>query len=335
MIKVGINGFGRIGRNFFKASLRSKKFEVVAVNDLTDARTLAHLLKYDSVFRKFDGDVGYRENFLIVNGREIRVFSERDPSKIPWKDVGVDVVLESTGVFRRRKQAEMHLKAGAKKVIISAPPHGEVPVKQIVMGVNEDSYDPDEDTIISNASCTTNCFAPVAKILNKNFVIKEGIMTTVHAYTADQRLLDAPHRDLRRARAAALSVIPTTTGSAKALTEVMPELKGRVTASAIRVPVPDGSLIDFVVDLEKDPTPEEVNEVFRKAAEGEMKGIIQYSDEPLVSSDIVGNSHSAIFDSLLTRKEKGLIEVFAWYDNEWGYSNRLVDLIDFMIGKGI
>jgi len=335
VIRVGINGFGRIGRNFLKASLRGGKFEVVAVNDLTDARTLAHLLKFDSVYKKFSGDAGYKENYLIVNGREIKVFSERDPLKLSWGKIGVDIVLESTGVFRRREQAEMHLKSGAKKVIISAPPRGEAPVKQIVMGVNENTYDPGKDNIISNASCTTNCFAPVSKVLNSNFIIKEGIMTTVHAYTADQRLLDAPHKDLRRARAASASIIPTTTGSAKALSEVIPELKGRVTASAIRVPVIDGSLIDFVVDLEKNPDVDEVNSVFKEVAKKDMNGIIEYSEESIVSADIIGNPHSAIFDSLLTRKEKGLIEVFAWYDNEWGYSCRLVDLINFIIKKGI
>lgn len=331
MLKVAINGFGRIGRNFFKASLKSKLFEVVAVNDLTDPKTLAHLLKYDSIFGKFNGTVGYTKDSLLVNEKEIKVYSERVPSRLPWGKIGIDVVLESTGIFRTKEQASMHLKAGAKKVVISAPPKGPG-VKQIVMGVNQEMYDK-KDNIISNASCTTNCTAPIAKVLNDKFGIKYANLTTVHAYTADQRLLDAPHHDLRRARSAALSIVPTTTGAAKALSEVIPDLKGRVTGAAIRVPVPDGSIIDLVVDLKESPSVEEVNKIFKDVSQGKMKGIIEYSDEPLVSADIVGNSHSAIFDSLLTNIQDDLLEVFAWYDNEWGYSCRLVDLIEYITKK--
>ncbi|MCD6367505.1 MAG: type I glyceraldehyde-3-phosphate dehydrogenase [Candidatus Aenigmarchaeota archaeon] len=332
MIKVAINGFGRIGRNFFKASLKSKIFEVVAVNDLTDPKTLAHLLKYDSVFGKFDGNVKYTEDSIIVDGREIKVFSERDPSKLPWGELGIDVVVESTGIFRTRELASKHIEAGAKKVIISAPPKSP-DVKQIVMGVNQETYDPEKDDIISNASCTTNCAAPIAKVINDNFGIKYANLTTVHAYTADQRLLDAPHHDLRRARAAAVSIVPTTTGAAKAVSEVIPELKGKMNGTAIRVPVPDGSIIDLVVHLEKETTVEEVNKLFKDASMGNMKGIIEYAEEPIVSSDIVGNPHSAIFDSLLTHVNGNVLEVFAWYDNEWGYSNRLVDLIEYIVNR--
>ena len=332
MIKVAINGFGRIGRNFFKASLKSKIFEVVAVNDLTDPKTLAHLLKYDSVFGKFDGNIKYTEDSIIVDGREIKVFSERDPSKLPWGELGIDIVVESTGIFRTRELASKHIEAGAKKVIISAPPKSP-DVKQIVMGVNQEMYDPEKDDIISNASCTTNCAAPIAKVIKDNFGIKYANLTTVHAYTADQRLLDAPHHDLRRARAAAISIVPTTTGAAKAVSEVIPELKGKMNGTAIRVPVPDGSIIDIVAHLERETTVEEVNKLFKDVSMGNMKGIIEYAEEPIVSSDIVGNPHSAIFDSLLTHVNGNVLEVFAWYDNEWGYSNRLVDLIEYIVNR--
>lgn len=330
MLKLGINGFGRIGRNFLKASLKNKKIKVVAINDLTDPRTLAHLFKHDSVFGKFEGTVGHDKNTLVVNNKKIKVLSKKNPAKLPWKKLDIDVVLESTGVFRRKKDATKHLKAGAKKVVISAPPKGKKPVKQIVMGVNEDIYDPKKDSVISNASCTTNCLAPVAKVLNDSFGIEYGNLTTVHAYTTSQKLLDSPHKDLRRARAAAVSMVPTTTGAAKALTEVMPELKGRTTGAAIRVPVANGSIVDFVVDLKKKTSVKRVNKVFKKAAKNKMEGIIQYTNEPLVSVDIIGNPHSAIFDSLLTNIQDDLLEVFAWYDNEWGYSCRLVDLMEFM-----
>lgn len=332
MLKVGINGFGRIGRNFLKASLNSRAFKVVAINDLTDAPTLGHLFKYDSVFGIFKGKVKWDKGSINVNGNKINVFSEREPENLPWGKLSVDVVIESTGIFRERKHAEMHLRAGAKKVIISAPPKGDKPVREIVMGVNENTYDP-RDEVISNASCTTNCLAPVAKVLDEKFGIVKGFMTTVHAYTTDQHLLGAPSKDLRRARAAALNIVPTSTGAAKALGEVLPNLKGKITGSAMRVPVADGSIVDLVVQLRKGHSIEEINNAFRKAAEGKFKGIIEYGKDPVVSSDIIGNPHSAIFDSLLTNTEGNLIEVFSWYDNEWGYSNRLVDLMELIAKK--
>jgi glyceraldehyde 3-phosphate dehydrogenase len=334
VLKVAVNGFGRIGRNFLKASLDSKKISVVAVNDLATPETLAHLFKYDSVFGKFKGDVSFGEGFLLVNGKKIMVTSEKDPSILPWGKLGIDIVLESTGKFTNPADLELHLKAGAKKVVLSAPPKGEDSIKQIVMGVNEGIYDPVKDRMVSNASCTTNCLAPIAKVLEDEFGIEKGFMTTIHAYTSDQMILDGPHKDMRRARTAGLNIVPTSTGAAKALGFVMPSLKGKVTGSAIRVPVANGSMVDLVVDLKNKPTPPEaINAAMKKAAEGKYKGIIEYSTEPLVSSDIIGNPHSAIFDSQLTNIEGDLVEVFAWYDNEWGYSKRLVDLMEYMAGK--
>lgn len=333
MLKVAINGFGRIGRTFLRASLGNRDFRVVAVNDMADAKTMAHLFKYDSVYGKFKGRVEAKDKSVSVDGNEIMMLSEKDPANLPWGKLGIDVVIESTGIFRKKEQFELHLKAGAKKVIISAPPKGDEPVKQIVMGVNEGMYDPGKDNIISNASCTTNCLAPLAKVLNDEFGIAKGFMTTIHAYTTDQRLLDAPHDDWRRGRSAALSIVPTSTGAAKAIGEVMPELKGKLTGSAMRVPVADGSIVDLVAELQRKADADEINRAFKLAAEGEMKGIVEYCDEPIVSSDVIGNSHSAIFDSLLTSAEGNLVEVFAWYDNEWGYSNRMVDLVGLMNKK--
>jgi glyceraldehyde 3-phosphate dehydrogenase len=332
MLKVAVNGFGRIGRNFLKASLRSREFRVVAVNDLADAPMLGHLLKYDSVYGPFKGKVEWGKGSISVKGRKIRVFAQRDPSVLPWGKLGIDVVIESTGIFRDLDKASMHIRAGAKKVVISAPPKGDKPVKQIVLGVNEVTYDPKKDHVISNASCTTNCLAPVAKVLDDKFGIVKGFMTTIHAFTADQLLMDGPHKDIRRARAADINIIPTSTGAAKALGEVMPNLKGRITGSAIRVPVADGSIVDLVVELRRKHTVEEINAAFRRAA-GRLRGILQYTGEPIVSSDVIGNPHSSIFDSLLTNIEGDLVEVFSWYDNEWGYSNRLVDLVDYMAKK--
>lgn len=333
MLKVAINGFGRIGRNFLRASLGNRDFRVIAVNDIADSKTMAHLFKYDSVYGRFKGRIEAGENFISVDGNKILMFSERDPAKLPWGRLGIDVVIESTGIFRKKEQAEVHLKAGAKKVVLSAPPKGDKPVKQIVLGVNESEYDPKKDDVVSNASCTTNCLAPVAKVLDQKFGIVKGFMTTIHAYTSDQRLLDAPHKDWRRGRSAATSIVPTSTGAAKALGEVMPKLKGRITGSAMRVPVADGSIVDLVVELRRKASVEEINKAFKNAAEGKMKEILQYHDEPIVSLDIIGNPHSAIFDSLLTNIEGDLIEIFAWYDNEWGYSKRLVDLVSFIKKK--
>ena len=332
MLNVAINGFGRIGRNFLKSSLKSKTFRVVAVNDLSDAPTLGHLFKYDSVFGTFEGTVKWDSNSITVNGNRIMVFAEKDPSRLPWRKLAVDVVIESTGIFTKREDAELHIRAGAKKVIISAPPKGDKPIKEIVLGVNEGVYDPKKHDVLSNASCTTNCLAPVAKVLNDEFGIVRGFMTTVHAYTADQMLMESPHKDLRRARAACLNIVPTSTGAAKSVGVVIPELAGKITGSAMRVPVIDGSIVDLVVQLKKKVGVSEVNAAIKKAAEGRMKGIIQYTDEPIVSSDIIGNANSAIFDSLLTNIEGDMIEVFAWYDNEWGYSCRLVDIVE-MISK--
>lgn len=332
MVKVAINGFGRIGRNVFRAAMGHSDIEIVAVNDITDAKTLAHLLKYDSVFGKLNASVELTEDGFSVNGRRVKVFSERDPANLPWADMGVDIAIESTGLFRKRPDAEKHLKAGAKKVIISAPATD--PDLTVVLGVNENEYDAEKHNIISNASCTTNCLAPMVKVLHENFTVKRGLMTTVHAYTNDQRILDLQHKDLRRARAAAINMIPTTTGAAKAVTLVLPELKGRLNGVAVRVPVANGSLVDLVAELEKDVSVEEVNAAFKKAAENELKGILEYSEEPLVSSDIIGNPHSCIFDALSTMVlEGGFVKVFGWYDNEWGYSNRLVDLIKLVASK--
>lgn len=331
--KVGINGFGRIGRLFFRIGYKSDKFEIVGINDITDAKTLAHLLKYDSVHRTFDADVKAKENALIVDGKEYRIFAEKDPSKLPWKDLGVNYVLEATGRFRDYGKAELHIKGGAKRVMLSAPGKGEPKIPGFVMGVNHKDYDPQKHMIFSNASCTTNCFAPIVKVLQENFKIRKGLMTTTHAYTNDQRILDLPHKDLRRARAAAVSMIPTSTGAAKAITEIFPELKGKLDAVAIRVPTPDVSVVDFVAELEKETTKEEVNSTFKKAAEGDLKGILYYCEEPLVSSDFIGNPYSSIFDAELTKVIGNLVKVFGWYDNEYGYSARTVDLFEYVIGR--
>jgi glyceraldehyde 3-phosphate dehydrogenase len=323
--KVSINGFGRIGRNVFRIALENDDFEIVAVNDLTDAATLAHLLQYDSVHGIFNGQVEAKKGAIVVNGKEIKVLAEKDPALLPWQELGVDVVIESTGRFTKGEAARAHLQAGAKKVIISAPAKNEDIT--IVMGVNEDRYDPVQHQIISNASCTTNCLAPLVKVLHEKFVIKRGMMTTVHSYTNDQQILDLSHRDLRRARAAGLSIIPTTTGAAKAVTLVLPELKGKLNGFAMRVPTPNVSVVDFVAEINREVTVEEINNCLREAAEGSLRGIVAYSDRPLVSRDYNGNPHSSIVDGLSTMVLDGtMIKVVAWYDNEWGYSCRVVDL---------
>lgn len=331
--KVGINGFGRIGRLFFRIGYKSDIFEIAAINDITDAKTLAHLLKYDSVHRTFDADVRAKDNGLVVNGKEYKIYAEKDPSKLPWKDLGVDYVLESTGKFREYNKAELHIKGGAKRVILSAPGKGEPKIPGFVMGVNHKTYDPKKDIIFSNASCTTNCFAPMVKVLHENFKIRKGLMTTTHAYTNDQRILDLPHKDLRRARAAAVSMIPTSTGAAKAIVSLFPDLKGKLDAVAIRVPTPDVSVVDFVAELDRETTKDEVNGAFKKAADGDLKGILMYCDEPLVSSDFIGNPYSSIFDSELTLVIGNIVKVFSWYDNEYGYSARTVDLFEYVIGR--
>ena len=340
-IRVGINGFGRIGRSFFRACRGNSDIEIVAINDLTDSSHLAHLLKYDSVHGIYPGEISAKDDTLTVDGKDVKVFAQRDPSQIPWGELGVDVVIESTGVFREREKASLHLKGGAKKVIISAPAKG--PDITVVLGVNEDKYDPSQHSIISNASCTTNCLAPTVKVLQEAFGVERGYMVTVHAYTNDQRLLDLPHRDFRRARAAATNIVPTTTGAAKAIGEVIPELKGRLDGTARRVPVPDGSLVDLTVVVSKAPSSaEEVKERFRETAEryvqsGKiyLKEILQYCEDPIVSTDIVGNPHSAIFDAPLTHVIDNMVHVASWYDNEWGYSCRLRDLVLFIAEKGL
>lgn len=324
MIKIAINGFGRIGRLTFKILLEKQGVEVVAINDLTDPKTLAHLLKYDSVHRKYNKEISYTENAIIANGKSIRIYAEADPEKLPWKDLGVDVVIESTGRFTEAEKASKHIKAGAKKVVISAPAKGEG-IKTIVLGVNENMLDGTED-IVSNASCTTNCLAPMVKVIDDLCGIDHGFMTTTHAYTADQRLQDAPHKDLRRARAAAYSIIPTSTGAAKAVGEVLPHLKGKLNGIALRVPIPDGSITDFVCVVKNPKSQEEINDAFKSAAAGAMKGILEYNEEPIVSIDIVGNEHSCIFDSELTMVYGNTVKVVGWYDNEMGYSNRIADL---------
>jgi len=329
-VKVGINGFGRIGRNFFRASKGVKGFEIVAINDLTDAPTLAHLLKYDSIHGIFGAEVSAKENALVVDGREVRVTAECSPETLPWKSLGVDIVVESTGHFTDREKAAKHLDAGAKRVIISAP--AKEPDITVCLGVNEEMLDPAKHKIISNASCTTNCLAPVAKVLHKEFGIIRGLMTTIHSYTNDQRILDLPHKDLRRARAAAVSMIPSTTGAAKAIGLVLPDLKGKLDGFAMRVTTPNVSVVDLTAELQKDATPDGINAAMKKWAEGPMKGILQYVDIPLVSVDFNGNSHSSIFDATLTKvMEKRMVKVIAWYDNEWGYSSRIRDLILFLI----
>jgi glyceraldehyde 3-phosphate dehydrogenase len=334
VIKVGINGFGRIGRLFFRSALVdkdfNKKFQIVAINDTTDAKTLAHLLKYDSIHGILDVEVKAKENIINVDGKDVKILSELDPEKLPWKDLSVEIVLESTGAFTERAGAEKHLKAGAKKVIISAP--GKSPDLTIVLGVNEKMYDSKKHNIISMASCTTNCLAPMIKILNDNFGVKRGFMTTCHAYTNDQRVLDLSHKDLRRARAATLSIIPTTTGAAKAIGEVVPEVAGKLDGIALRVPVPDGSITDLTVELGKEVTKDQINSAF-KEAEKKMKGILQYTEEPIVSVDIIDNAHSCIIDgssTMVLGEKSNIVKVFGWYDNEWGYSCRLVDLMKYI-----
>ena len=322
-VRVGINGFGRIGRNYLRAA-KGKDVEIVAVNDLTDNKTLAHLLKYDSTFGRLDGDVSYDDESITVGGQRIAASAQRDPAQLPWGDLGVDVVIESTGHFTKRDDAALHLKGGAKKVIISAPAKDEDVT--IVIGVNHEKYDPQSHDIISNASCTTNSVVPLAKVLLDTFGIEKGFMTTIHAYTNDQVILDFPHKDLRRARSAAVNTIPTSTGAAKAASLVIPELKGKLDGIALRVPVEDGSLTDLAVVLSRDATVEEINDAYRQAAEGPLQGIIRYSTDPIVSRDIVGDGASCIFDSPLTQANGNLAKVFGWYDNEWGYSSRLVDL---------
>ncbi|MDO9289182.1 MAG: type I glyceraldehyde-3-phosphate dehydrogenase [Thermodesulfovibrionales bacterium] len=328
-VKVAINGFGRIGRIFLRQSMGYKDFEVVAINDLTDSKTLAHLLKYDSVHGIFNADVKATDNGITVNGKEIKILAVKDPEKLPWKDLGVDVVLESTGLFTDKASASKHLTAGAKWVIISAP--AKDPDVTVCMGVNEETLDPSKHKIISNASCTTNCLAPVAKVLHQEFGIVRGLMTTIHSYTNDQRILDLPHKDLRRARAAAVNMIPTTTGAAKAVGLVLPDLKGKLDGMAIRVPTPNVSVVDLVAELKKDTSAEEVNAAFKKAAEGKMKGILQYTEEPVVSIDFNGNAHSSIVDATVTKVLEGrMVKVISWYDNETGYSSRVRDLIIYL-----
>ena len=325
-IRVGVNGFGRIGRNFWRAAAASgKDIEVVAVNDLTDTNTLAHLLKYDSILGRLPYEVKATADEITVDGKAIKVFAERDPAKLPWGDLGVDIVIESTGLFTDATKAKVHAENGAKKVIISAPAKNEDVT--LVVGVNDNLYDPDKHTIISNASCTTNCLAPLAKVLNDAFGIEKGLMTTIHAYTQDQNLQDGPHKDLRRARAAALSIVPTSTGAAKAIGLVLPELKGKLDGYALRVPVPTGSATDLTVTLSREVTVEEINAAYKAAAEGPLAGILTYTEDPIVSADIVTDPASCIYDSALTKVIGNQAKVVGWYDNEWGYSNRLVDLV--------
>ena len=326
MVRVAINGFGRIGRQVLQAGINDPAIEWVAVNDITDTKTLAYLLKYDTVYGRFKGTVEAGDGCIVVNAKEIKVLSVKEPEKLPWKDLKIDIVVESTGFFTDREGAQKHLKAGAKKVLISAP--GKNPDITVVKGVNEHLYDKTKHSIISNASCTTNCLAPVVKVLNDNFGIETGFMTTAHAYTADQRLVDAPHKDLRRGRCAAENIVITTTGAAKTVAETIPEMKGKLDGVALRVPVPCGSIVDFVCTVKKATSIEEVNRLFKSVAENELKGIIEYSEEHIVSRDILQNSHSAVFDSLSTNVIGGkLVKVLAWYDNEWGYSCRVVDII--------
>jgi glyceraldehyde 3-phosphate dehydrogenase len=333
-VKVGINGFGRIGRNVFRTSIGDADIDFVAVNDLTDTKTLAHLLKYDSVLGNLHHEISATESGIKVEGREFRVFSQRDPSAIDWESVGAEIVVESTGLFTKAEDARKHLRGTVKKVIISAPAKNEDIT--IVLGVNEDKYNPAEHHIISNASCTTNCLAPVAKVIHEKFGIVSAQMTTIHSYTNDQQLLDLPHKDLRRARAAALSMIPTSTGAAKAVALVLPELKGKFDGISVRVPTPNVSLVDVVMDVEKETSTEDVNRALKNAANEELRGILAFSEEPLVSSDFKGNSHSSIVDAEYTKVINGrMIKVLSWYDNEWGYSCRVRDLIKYMAGKGL
>jgi len=329
-VKVGINGFGRIGRMVLRVAIKNKNVEVVGINDLTDAKTLAYLLKYDSTQGQFDGTVEAKDKAIVVNGKEIPITAIKTPADLPWKDYGVEVVVESTGVFRKKEQCMDHVKAGAKKVLLTVPPKDEID-NMIVLGVNDDDLK-DSDVVVSNASCTTNCLAPMVKVLNENFGIEKGLMTTIHSYTNDQRILDFPHSDLRRARSAAVSMIPTTTGAAKAVGKVIPELNGKLNGMAIRVPTPDGSVTDFVAELKKEVTVDEVNAAMKEAASGALKGIMQYVDEPIVSIDVVRNPYSCVFDSLATMVQGNMVKVIGWYDNEWGYSNRVVQLAE-QLGK--
>ena len=334
--KVGINGFGRIGRNVLKTALeKDRNFEIVAINDLTTPETLAHLLKYDSCFGIFEGDVSVKSDAIVVNGKEIKIFAERDPANLPWKALGVDIAVESTGIFTKKADAEKHIHAGAKKVIISAPATNEDIT--IVLGVNEDKYDASAHHIISNASCTTNCLAPVAKVIDDEFGIVKGMMTTIHSYTNDQKILDLPHNDLRRARAAAVSMIPTTTGAAKAVSLVLPHLKGKMSGMALRVPTPAVSIVDVVFELKKKATAEEINALLKKAAESDaLKKYLGYCEEPLVSIDFKGDPRSAVVDALSTMTvEDNMVKILAWYDNEWGYSYRVVDIVEYIVQKGL
>jgi glyceraldehyde 3-phosphate dehydrogenase (phosphorylating) len=332
-IRVGINGFGRIGRNVLRIGLGRKGIDFVGINDITDAKTLAHLFKYDSIFGQYKGEVKSEDSHIIVDGKLIRVFSEKDPAKIPWGDLKTDLVVEASGLFTSREMASKHIHDTVKKIIITAPAKGEVDLTT-VLGVNHNEYSPSKHHVISNASCTTNCFAILVKVLHENFKIKRGEMSTIHSYTNDQRILDAPHKDLRRARAAAMSIIPTSTGAARAIELIFPELKGKLSSVAMRVPTTDVSLVDFTCEVERSTTVEEVNRKFKEAAEGELKGYLRYLDEELVSSDFVGDTHSGVFDSLLTSVvDSMLVKVLGWYDNEYGYSSRLVDLIKFIGDK--
>lgn len=332
--KVGINGFGRIGRLVFRAALNDPTIDIVSVNDITNAKTLAHLLKYDSIHRTLPQEITANEDSFTIAGKKIKVTAEMDPANLPWKSLGVDIVLECTGKFTEKDKAAKHISAGAKKVLISAPAKGHDGT--FVRGINFDKYEPAKHHIVSIGSCTTNCLAPITKVLHDNFVIKRGFMTTIHSYTNDQRILDLPHKDLRRARAAAMSMIPTTTGAAKAISEVIPEMKGRLDGVAVRVPTPDGSLVDLVVEVEKSTTVQEVNAAMKKAADGPMKGVLRFAEDPIVSSDVIGDSHSSVFDSLSTMVMGGtMVKVFSWYDNEWGFSCRMLDMIKLLAGQKI
>jgi len=328
-LKVGINGFGRIGRLVYRAAMGKDNLDIVAVNDITDAKTLAHLLKYDSIHRKLDVAVSAADNTITVGRKSFKVLAERDPAKLPWGDLGVDIVIESTGLFRKRAQASAHITAGAKRVLISAPTSDSDGV--FIIGVNDELFDKGKHKIISIGSCTTNCLAPVVKVLNDTFHLKQGFMTTIHAFTNDQRILDLPHKDLRRARAAAMSAIPTSTGAASAIGQVIPELKGKLDGFAIRIPTPDGSLVDLTAVVEKPATIETINDAMKKAAQGRMKGVLEYCEDPIVSSDVIGNPHSSVFDALSTNVMDGtFVKVLSWYDNEWGFSCRMVEMLEQM-----
>lgn len=336
MINVAINGFGRIGRLVLRAAMNDPAINIVAINDLTDPKTLSHLLKYDTVHGRFPGAVAAKEKSIVINGKEIKITADKDPEKLPWGSLGIDVVAECTGYFLTKELATKHIKAGARKVLLSAPPKSDrgSGIKTLVKGVNDQTYSGEE--IVSNASCTTNCFAPMAKILEDNYGIVDGVMTTVHSYTNDQSVLDAPHKDLRRARAAAANIVPTSTGAAKAIGEVIPSLDGKILGAAVRVPTPDGSLCHFIAEVSRDKkmyTPSEVNELFKKYADGQMNGILEYCNEPIVSSDIIGNAHSCVFDSMLTECIGNNIIIVGWYDNEFGYSNRMVDVMKIITKK--